>query len=313
MTEDRPPVTDEPDVLAAIWYGTHRDRAAIHRAHAVRWCDTRMVVGGSGGPGLRRVDGDCPCRDFLVDMIVAGQRFVDACSGGLRNPAGAVRAHIRTRAAGDWIRRRRLDRGAQARTDRLRNGARARGLPSDFHRALLEFAADEAGSPAPLHGEHHLHLRIAVRCAAEFGGSPADHLDRVAAGLPVVARHCRSEPLVNAGTAAEPEQVTWWERYVERPLGRRPSRTEPLDAADPPDPRRAGVPSDVDDVALHLLAVAASGRPGDPAGALGAGLGELVRAELLPAPAAAALLSDPARVTTAAAELSALARRTGTG
>lgn len=116
-------VAEQPGLLAAIWNEIRPHRAAMHRALSVVRCDVRIA---DPGTGRVRIDGECACRDFVVDMITAGQRFVDERGHRLHNPAGAVRTHIRTRAAGDWIRRRRVDMGAQARTDRIRSSARAR-------------------------------------------------------------------------------------------------------------------------------------------------------------------------------------------
>lgn len=315
-------------VLTAIWHETHPHRAAIHRSLPHRRCDLQFRIGGTHLDGISTVhlDGDCACRDFLVDMIAEGCRVLaDRGAGELRNPPGAARAHVRIRAAGDWFRHRRTEMGAQARIDRIRAGARGRALPSDFHRALLEYLVDEAGSMAPLEGHDALLYRLVARCVAEFGGAPEQYMARVTDGIRVVERHCRSGPRVNAGTAAEPDYVTWWERYIERPLGRRPRRTDvalPI-AADangrnglgPACPRAArdldrvvdaSDPSG-DDVMIVVLVDAFRLRPDEPITALRAGVFDLVTRGLLSERSAAALLSDRDRVATAAKELSALA------
>lgn len=157
--------------------------------------------------------------------------------------------------------------------------------------------------------DHHLHRRIAVRCAAELGGSAAQYLDRVAAGLAVVERRCRSGPRVNVGTADDPEYVTWWERYVERPLGRRPPRA--VDAAPDHVCSPAGVELDRvasgrDMAVVSLLTDAVRRTPDDPAGALRIGVRALVEGELLPERAATALEVDVDRFAAAARQLSAM-------
>jgi hypothetical protein len=350
--------SDLPAVLAAIWHEAHAHRAAIHRALSIDRCDLRLSAPGvsapglsapglsapglsapglsapglsapglsapglgQGGTGLLRLDGDCACRDFLVDMIVECHQLLAERSDELHNPPGAVRTHMRLRAAPDWIRRRRTQMGAQSRSDRIRTGARARGLPDEFHRALLEYLVDEAGSMAPLEDQDALMRRLAVRCATEFGAAPERYLARVVAGVAVIERHCRSGPRVNAGTAAEPEHVTWWERYIERPLGRRPRRTDqPIPAV----PGEHGVKTDllclraahhlergvtgsaeIDATVVAILVAALQRQPDAPAAALRAGISELVAQGLLPERSAAELLSDRARFATATQELSA--------
>lgn len=316
-------------VLAPIWHETHAYRAAIHRSLSTDRCDLRVHSADlrQDGTGPIFLGGDCPCRDFLVDMITEGHRLLAERSGELGNPPGAVRVHVRTRAAGDWIRRRRTEMGAQARVDRIRTGARARGLPDEFHRALLEYLVDEAGSMARLESQDALVNRLATRCAAEFGGVPERYLERVVDGVTAVERHCRSGPRVNVGTATEPEYVTWWERYVERPLGRRPRRTdlaisavpgEDGRGADRPCPRAAhdleqvvnGV-AEVDAVAevavVAVLVEALRRRPDAPATALRAGVSDLVARGMLTERSATELLTDRVRFAAATQELSALA------
>ncbi len=314
-------VSDLPAVLAAIWHEAHAYRAAIHRSQSTVRCDLRVSAPGCGqnGTGTIWLGGDCACRDFLVDMVVECQRLLAQRAGELRNPLGAVRVHMRIRAAPDWIRRRRTEMGAQARVDRIRKGARARGLPDDFHRALLEYLVDEAGSMAPLDSQDALMRRLAARCAAEFGDVPDRYLARVVDGVAVIERHCRSGPRVNVGTAAEPEHVTWWDRYIERPLGRRPRRTDrPIPAAageygcetDLPaahDLERVGPDAaEVDAAVVAILVVALRRRPDAPAAALRAGIADLVEQGLLAERSAVELLSDHARLAAATQELSAL-------
>jgi hypothetical protein len=319
---------DLPAVLKAIWHEAHAYRAAIHRSLATVHCDLRISIldsipdHGQDWPGTIRLDGECACRDFLVDMIVEGHRLLAERAGQLRNPLGAVRIHVRTRAAGDWVRRRRTEMGAQARIDRIRPGARARGLPDEFHRALLEYLVDEAGSMTPLESHDELVHRLTVRCAAEFGGPPQQYLTRVIDGVAVIERHCRRGPRVNAGTAAQPEHVTWWERYIERPLGRRPRRTDQAISAMPDgygfgtDLRCPHAEEDfeqvindfvkIDTTAVAILVAAFARQPDSPATALRAGISELVAQDLLPERSAAELLSDRARFVEAMRRLSAL-------
>jgi hypothetical protein len=224
-------------VLRAVWWETHQPRLGLHRSAGVRRCDLLLVSGSLRlGPGRGHgepvspclyVSGECICRDHLVDLLVEVDVFLTRSAGTLRNPAGAVRRHIRTRAAGDWTRSRRLAMGAQARSDRIRGGARARQLPDDVHRAILEYLVDEAGSVAPLDDGDQLLTRLAVRAAAEFGGTAAGHRDRVLAMLPLIEAVCRTGPTSDSGDG---EQLTWWERYIDRPLGRRARRDVEIDA-----------------------------------------------------------------------------------
>jgi hypothetical protein len=265
------------------------------------------------GTGAIRLDGECACRDFLVDMIVECHRLLAGRSGELHNPIGAARVHLRLRAAPDWNRERRTAMGAQARSDRVRTGSRARGLPDEFHRALLEYLVDEAGSMAPLEGQHELISRLAGRCAREFGGVREQYLDQVAAGVPVVERQCRSGPKVNAGTKEHPEYVTWWERYVEQPLGRRPRRaTRPISTLPGSDADLVSGLADTDAAAVDgqvvtILLNALRSRPEAPADALRTGIALLVEHGLLTERSAAVLLTDRSRLASAARELSAMA------
>lgn len=179
--------------------------------------------------GTLQFGGDCVCLELVVDALVEGDRFLERRGAELANASGAVRVHVRTRALADWTRHRRVRMGAQARTDRLRTSARARALPDDFHRALLEHLADEAGSLAPLVDEAQLYRRLTELMAAEpaaVTAGPGALEDRVAAAMPTIASACRSGPLVSAGPGSDGERVTWWERYIERPLGKREQPAE---------------------------------------------------------------------------------------
>ncbi|WP_224401704.1 hypothetical protein [Pseudonocardia sp. ICBG1034] len=214
------------EVLRAVWWETRTVRAVIHR-HALRdGCDLSLRSGstvlgaGRGVPGTGAdlvVAGDCPCRDYVIDVLAGADRFL--AGRKLSNPAGAVRRHIRMRLSGDWIRDRRAAAGAQTRIDRIRRGGRARLLPDEFHRALLEYLVDEAGLPAPLNGEEHLLRRLAERAAAEFGGSTDEWLEKARSAMPAVSRAGRSGPRFHM---SDGRSLTWWDRYVDEPLGRRP-------------------------------------------------------------------------------------------
>ncbi|QIZ33686.1 hypothetical protein [Saccharopolyspora sp. ASAGF58] len=308
-----------PELLDVIWHETRANRAAIHRALPDTRCDLRISASDRNRKliGTVLIDGDCVCRDFLVDMLVECHRYLADRAGELGNPLGAARVHVRKKAVHDWIRRRRTDVGAQARVDRIRKSAMALGLPDEFHRALLEYLADEAGVMAPLDSQEALLRRLATRCAAEFGGAAEHYRARVAAGVALVERHCRSGTRVNAGTAAEPEKVTWWERYIERPMGRRPRRTDkPIatpecgDAANLPahDPGQVADDSTEFDARVVAVLVAALRRqPVAPDAALRAGLADLVAQGLIPQWCAVELCADCNRFAVAAKELSALA------
>ncbi|MEV0083584.1 hypothetical protein [Saccharopolyspora sp. NPDC050642] len=306
-----------PELLEVIWHETRASRAAIHRARPDTRCDLRISASAPDREliGTILLDGDCACRDLLVDMLVECDRHLSDRAGRLGNPLGAARVHVRKRAVHDWIRRRRTEVGAQARVDRIRTSVLALGLPDEFHRALLEYLADEAGVMAPLDSEDALHRRLATRCAAEFGGAAEHYRARVAAGITLVERHCRSGTRVNAGTAAEPDKVTWWERYIERPMGRRPRRTDkPLATAAPecgdgthqlPEPASADA-ADLDAQVVAVLVAALRRQPVTPDAALRAGLDDLVSQGLLPQRCAVELCSDCNRFALAAKELSAL-------
>jgi hypothetical protein len=75
---------------------------------------------------------------------------------------------------------------------------------------------------APLPGGGYLVRRLAERCAAEFGRSVPYYLDRVPAMMSTIRRVCSTGARVNVGTRAAPEYVTWYDAYIDRPLGRRP-------------------------------------------------------------------------------------------
>jgi hypothetical protein len=128
--------------------------------------------------------------------------------------------------------------GAQVRTDRLPDSTRARQLATDEQRRLLRDVADEAGSEAPLEGDAQLELRLAALRARRSGGEPHRLLPEVRRDLATVKAAYSTGRQVNVGTREQPEQVSWWEAYIERPLGRRhrvsdlPALTQPYGAED---------------------------------------------------------------------------------
>lgn len=264
------------------------------------------------------------CRDFFADLLVDVAGFV-ATAGELRKPAAAVAHHVRQRGIGNWIRECRHERGAQVRTDRIRASWHGQLLPDDYHCAVLEYLADEAGSLAPLDSDEQLLCRLTQLAAAEFGGEPADHCAPVAAAMATVERVCRTgrRKIVNDVL------VTWWEAYIEIPLGRRPRTNQhPADGQD----RGEGMPwSTAPDVAADwTLDDALTERAYGPGGVddkIAAILGQLPadclgnaeRAEqwvldsvigladegLLPAAVAQRLLADPERAQAATAAVTA--------
>jgi hypothetical protein len=277
--------------------------------------------------------GECPCRDYLIDLIVEADQFLTDTGDGLMNPPGAIRTHLRMRAAGDWTRRRRTEMGAQARTDRIRNSVRGQSLPDEFHRALFEFLVGEAGSLAPLEDDAQLHHRLCELVAGAFGGSPQQYWSRVAHGLGVIEAVCRQGRRVPAGPGCNEEMITWWERYVERPLGRRPRLgIEPLieltsETGQPAGPQIAcpvaeaeferaldaatGLTDpvgdlDPDNVVLAVLRgafVTALDQTPNPVEALRTATAELVRREMLPEHVAERFIADTSRVQEALRQL----------
>jgi hypothetical protein len=186
--------------------------------------------------GGYRLTGECPCRDLVADAIEIVLSFLTDHGGALTNPPGAVRKHLRYRMI-DLHRHARCELGAQAKPETVAENRYGRALPDDFHRALYVMVVDEAGIRGPLRGRAGLLRRLADRCGKDFGGEARR---RLPAALRLIERTCQSGPRVNVGTRTEPELVTWWEAYIERPLGRRfdPASVgdTPTDVADPTAP-----------------------------------------------------------------------------
>jgi hypothetical protein len=137
------------------------------------------------------------------------------------NIVGAVRFYVRKRVI-DVLRGYRASKGAQVKPKQVRNNRFGRALPDEEHRAVLGHLADEAGYMAPLPGQTYLLRRLAERCVAEFGNSVPYYLDRMPAIIRTVKSVCSAGNQVNVGTRTDPEYVSWYDAYIERPLGRRP-------------------------------------------------------------------------------------------
>jgi hypothetical protein len=291
-----------PEVALAFWYELRGPREALHRRYGLP-CDTELRLGGlrlgrgtsahvaPQGPSWYRLSGHCPCRDLVADAFAVVVEFLTDRSRTLRNPAGAIRTHLRFRLA-DLTRSARKDRGAQVKPDTVENNRYGRALPDDFHRAVLVMLVDEAGCHGPLRCQEGLLRRLADRCATRFGGEPDNHRHQLAAALPVIEQVCRSGPKVNVGTTAEPEMVTWWDAYIDQPLGR---RENPADVAVEDRHTDVAAPelcADTDDVVLTELVAAVEAADGDEHGALVAAVVSLREGGLIPHLRARLLLTD---------------------
>lgn len=305
--------TPTPAVVEALLHETATYRRRLHRLHRAPRCDLALTVVGDQAYAL----GSCVCAEYLSEVLLDVGRYLARVR--VDCPAAAGRAHWRRKKV-DWIRADRLRRGAQARSDRVRAGRYGQALPDGYHRALLEALVDEAGRPGPLEGDEALLRRLAERAAREFGGPLRDHLDRVAAALPTVERVCRSGARVRDDDGL---LVTWWDRYVDRPLGRRPRLTNlTFDAdqvgqtgwpawtgVDPagvaPSVGAAWSRADDDGVGDEIVLTALGRRPAnaDPARWIVDTVGDLVDRGIVPAAAAAALSRDPHRLAAAVTAL----------
>lgn len=240
------------DVAAAVLWEINAGRGREHRAQAAYGrCDVTLIVGGyellrdgsvsracsppprrtcadcgDGAPvrlapaALFRLSGECACHAYVSAALVSALGYLrDQCEA-IVDPPAAARLHVRRRQH-DHLRERRAARGAQTRVDRLASSLIGARLHTADQRALLTDVAREAGSDAPLENEEQLLWRLAVLRGRRNGVDPQDLLDDVGPDLAIVRDACEQGRLVNVGTATHAEYVTWWEAFVDRPLGRR--------------------------------------------------------------------------------------------
>jgi len=220
------------EVVRATFDELREVRDRLHASHRVARCDLRLALRGLRyGRAPRRepeppptglvLSGDCVCRDLMADVLHVVTTFLTEHGATITNPPGAVRVHVRKRVH-DVLRSYRCARGAQAKPKQARSNRYGRALPDDEHRAMLAHLVDEAGYSAPLPGGGYLVRRLAERCAVEFGKPVTHYLERVPAMMNTIRRVCSTGARVNVGTNAAPEYVTWYDAYIDRPLGRRP-------------------------------------------------------------------------------------------
>jgi hypothetical protein len=220
------------EVVRATFDELREIRERLHASHQVARCDLRLAWRDLRYGPLPRwepepsptglvLSGDCVCRDLVADVLYVVMTFLTEHGATMTNPPGAVRIHVRKRVH-DVLRTYRCARGAQAKPKQVRGNRYGRALPDEEHRAVLGHLADEAGYSAPLPGGTYLVRRLAERCAAEFGKPVPYYLERVPAMMSAVRGVCSTGARVNVGTSAAPEYVTWYDAYIDRPLGRRP-------------------------------------------------------------------------------------------
>ncbi|MCG8915208.1 hypothetical protein L6E12_05310 [Actinokineospora sp. PR83] len=219
------------DVVRAAFDELREIRQRLHASHLVAHCDLGLVLRELRcGPAPRRepepptglvLSGECLCRDLVADVLHVVTTFLTEHGASITNPPGAVRVHVRKRVH-DVLRSYRCARGAQAKPKQARGNRYGRALPDDEHRAVLGHLVDEAGYSAPLPGGGYLVRRLAERCAAEFGKPVPYYLERVPAMVDTIRRVCSAGARVNVGTRTAPEYTTWYDAYIDRPLGRRP-------------------------------------------------------------------------------------------
>lgn len=300
-----------PEVVNAALAELRGSRAALHRSHLVARCDLGLAM-----PGLRFgnaapaagfvLSGDCVCRDLVADVLHIVTVFLTEHGTDRTNLAGAVRAHVRKRVI-DVFRAYRADRGAQVKPKQVRQNRFGRALPDEEHRAVLGHLADEAGYSAPLPGHGYLLHRLAERCAAEFGEPVPYYLERMPNILRTVKQVCSAGTRVNVGTRTAPEYVSWYDAYIERPLGRRPDNRGITDdsawstVADPDAARAFDAVTDADpdpDAAVVETVVCgvAAVPPADQPQTVRTAVRALADRGLLPHDRAAALLADPDRL-----------------
>lgn len=227
-SESTPELTTE--VVRAVFAELGEVRDQLHASHRVSRCDLCIALrelrygptapGASGHNGLV-LSGDCVCRDLLADVLHVVTTYLTEHGATISNPPGAARIHVRKRVH-DVLRSYRCARGAQAKPKQARGNRYGRAMPDEEHRAVFGHLVDEAGYSAPLPGGGYLVRRLAERCATEFDKPVSYYLERLPAMLSTIQRVCRAGARVNVGTKAAPEYVTWYDAYIDRPLGRRP-------------------------------------------------------------------------------------------
>ncbi|EIV93607.1 hypothetical protein FraQA3DRAFT_3318 [Frankia sp. QA3] len=323
-------------MVKAVLVESYEFRRKLHRLTRTARCDLRPVQVGDH----LVLRGTCPCTDFLVDVLLDVAAYLDG-QPWLDEPAAAARVHLKIRASGEWIRRGRIARGAQARTDRIRQGEYGRRLPDELHRAVLEYLVDEAGLPTGLDDDDALVRRLAERAWDEFGGCLDDHRVAVLAALPVIEGVCSS----GRRTRVDGVLISWWERYVVRPLGRRPHGVHqplPADGAAAVEVEGATAVPSVDDLldgavgvldhldttagldglggvawaeavldAAVLRAVTDLPAGADPRDWLVTAVTRLAEEGILPEQVACAFVADPSRVLAAARALDQLLPKPG--
>lgn len=315
------------DVLRAALSELHAVRQRLHASHLVTRCDLCLSLGELryGPTSWRRnleppeglmLAGDCVCRDLLADVLQVVMTFLTEHGATLANPPGAVRVHVRKRVH-DVLRSYRCARGALAKPKEVRGNRYGRALPDEEHRAVLGHLADEAGYSAPLPGGGYLVRRLAERCAAEFGKPVPYYLERVPKMMNTIRRVCSTGARVNVGTRTTPEYVSWYDAYIDRPLGNRPdttvvsltddsaSRWGNDQVADPGaqhalaavEVRDAGPDRDPDSIVVDTVVTRlADAPPGAREASLRSALLGLADSGVLPRRRAESLLSDPDEV-----------------
>ncbi|RDI24502.1 hypothetical protein DFR72_10982 [Lentzea flaviverrucosa] len=279
----------------------HKSRNDLHRSHLVSWCDMKLAMPGlSTGRAVRsalfELTGECVCRDLVVDVLQVVCEFLTEHGEDRTNLIGAVRSHVRKRVV-DVFRSYRARQGAQVKPRTVRQNRFGRALPDEEHRAVLGHLVDEAGYSSPLPGHGYLLRRLAERCAKEFDRPVPYYLERLPAILHTVKSVCSAGHRVNIGTRTAPEYVSWYDAYIDRPLGRRPdANTQPLNddnAWASPAPEHAG---DSDAVVVDLIVTAVASAPSDTQPqALRTAVLDLADRGLVPRRRAASLLADQTR------------------